>query len=117
MAGPEITKTSRPRFVCGFGRSMKLVGQVFVTSRLEKNNYNGEAKQLVRADRIKAMNARYTAKMQLERQLKIDGMKELVEKGELEEEQVEKMNQRRTGKAYHRLPTSMWSHTDQKMLE
>lgn len=38
------------------------------------------------------MNARYTAKMQLERQLKIDGMKELVEKGELEEEQVEKMN-------------------------
>ena len=65
---------------------MKIVGQVFVTSRLEKNNYNGEVKQAVRAERIKAMNLRYTAKMQLERQLKMDGLKELIEKGEVEEE-------------------------------
>ena len=42
----------------------------------------------------------------------MDGLKELIEKGELEEEQAEKMNQRRVVKPYHKLPASLWSHSD-----
>jgi hypothetical protein len=62
-----------------------------------------------------ACNNRFKIKAKLEQQLKLDGMKELIEKGEMEEKEANMLGRRGAWgqqRSYHRIPSDIWSTTN-----
>lgn len=64
-------------------------GQVFYISRSEKNNFNGDLKQIKRVERMRSQNECQKRRWRQQRDIQEAAMRELVEKGELDSSQAQ----------------------------